>query len=98
MTTKTPTFASKAEALTFRAQCENLAKLLTRNTKRQLEAIAIDKRAAVGRVRIYGQSSKQELINEILQFDYPTDRLNEAIHIIYHAPGENWSACEWCNQ
>ena len=85
------TLMSSAEARQFRQDHDNDARQLSRKPKGELEKIA-----AGFRQRIYGQSSKDELISEILGHRYPAGKLNEAIHVLHHAPGEVWSACAIC--
>jgi hypothetical protein len=85
------TLMSSAGARQFRQDHDNAARHLSRKSKGDLEKIA-----AGFRERICGQSSKDELISEILGHRYPAGRLNEAIHVLHHAPGEAWSACEIC--
>ena len=82
---------STDEARQFRQNHDAEARLLARKSKAQLEQIA-----AEYRTRIFGQSSKQELTSEILGYQFPAARLNEAIHVLHHKPGENWSACNIC--
>ena len=82
---------SADEAREFRQAHDKDARQLSRKSKRELERIA-----AEYRVRIYGQSSKQELTSEILGYQFPAGKLNEAIHVLHHAPGDVWSACAIC--
>jgi len=83
---------STAEARQFRQAHDTDARQLYRKSKIELENIANAERGE----RIYGQSSKDELIGEILNHRYAPSSLNEASHVLHHEPGENWSACEIC--
>jgi hypothetical protein len=85
------------EARTFRAARDGDVRQLSRKSKTELQRIAAGLRAGVGWERIYSQASKDELICEILRFRYPAEKLNETTHVLYHKPGETWSACVWCH-
>ena len=85
------TLMSSAGARQFRQDHDAAARQLSRKSKGELEKIA-----AGFRERIYGQSSRDELVSEILGYRYPAGRLVEAIHVLHHAPGEVWSACAIC--
>jgi hypothetical protein len=86
------------EAQTFRAAHDAEVRKLSRKSRAELASIDAAELAARGMQRLYGgPHSKDELINEIIGFHYPLERLNETTHILYHKPGESWSACEWCH-
>jgi hypothetical protein len=81
----------------FRAARDAEARRLTRISRVDLERENAAELALRDTRRIYGKLSKDELIREILGYRYPVARLNEATHVLYHAPGETWSACDWCH-
>lgn len=85
------------EARQLRADHDRDAGQLARKSQRELGRIAAGLRAGTGWERLYGTSSKDELISEILGHRYPAAKLNEAIHVMHHRPGESWTACEWCH-
>jgi len=86
------------EAREFRAAHDAEVSALSRKSRAELERIDAAELATRGQQRSHGgPQSKDELISEILSFRYPIDRLNETTHVLYHKPGESWSACEWCH-
>lgn len=88
---------STSEAQAFRDAYGAEVSRLSRKTRTQLRQIDAAALTARGMQRLYGgPQSKDELISEILGFSYPVDRLNETTHVLYHKPGENWSACDLC--
>ena len=44
-----------------------------------------------------GPVTREEHMNAILNERYPRAQMDEVTHVLYHKPGENWSACEHCN-
>lgn len=88
---------TEAEAREFRAAHDADASRLSRTSTHELRQIAAGLRAGLGWERVYGESSKDELISEILGYRYPLATLNETTHVLYHKPGETWSACERCH-
>ncbi|HEV2241807.1 MAG TPA: hypothetical protein VGR98_12255 [Streptosporangiaceae bacterium] len=73
------------------------ARALTRRRKLELVAIRRDALAADGVIwESGGPASKDELVRDILDRRYPVAQLNEATHVLWHAPSARWSACEHC--
>lgn len=73
------------------------ARDLCNTPKTMLQALRHEMLAAEGVVTIYGGPvTRDELVNDILSRRYPVDKLNEAAHVLYHEPGQVWSACEHC--
>lgn len=54
-------------------------------------------RARAREILFGGPGTKSEYATAILDLRYPRERLHEAIHVLHHKPGENWSACQWCH-
>lgn len=44
-----------------------------------------------------GPATKDELISALLLLRYPAAQQYEAIHVLWHKPGESWSACQHCH-
>src|SRR5487761_1129592 len=95
----TTTAMTEAQARIFREAWNAAAKRYSRMSKAQLQAEDAAALADAGMQRIYGgPASKDELIADILNpRGYTTARLNETTHVLYHGPGEAWSACDWCH-
>lgn len=52
---------------------------------------------ADGRTRLVGgPRTRDELIGELLDLNFPRAVLDEVNHVLYHEPGAPWSACEHC--
>ena len=98
MTAPTATFPTAHDALTYRHDYDVRMKALYRKTMPTLHDIERAHLAGQGMTRLSGgPSTKEELISTILDAEYSRDKLNEAIHVAYHSPGESWSACEHCH-
>lgn len=41
-------------------------------------------------------ATKDGLIQDILSWRFPVAALNEAAHVLYHAPSSSWPACQHC--
>jgi hypothetical protein len=96
--TTTPTFPTAESALVYRKAHDVRVKKLYRMTMPTLRDIEQAHLARQGYQRVFGGPvSKDELISAILAVEYPADRMNETTHVLYHKPGETWSACEWCH-
>lgn len=89
---------TREQAQSLRTGHDTDARLLSRKPKYELVAIERSEMAAAGRERIFGGMSKDELVASILDLrGFGIARLNEAIHVLHHQPGEIGStACEWC--
>ena len=87
----TSTFASTDEARAFRANHDLAAHMLSKQSKSALVSQANGKG-----IWANAKWSKDELIAALADYLFPRDRMEEANHVLYHKPGENWSACEWC--
>jgi hypothetical protein len=70
---------------------------LSRMSRAALKNLLDVRDRAAGFTRSGGPSSKDELVRELVEQDYPLGRLNEAIHVLHHQQGEVWSACEHCH-
>ena len=91
------TLMTADQAREFRAAHDERARVLTRMTRAALRDLRATRFRNEGIIWISGgPSSKDELVRDLLERDYPIDTLNETIHVLYHKPGENWSACEHC--
>jgi hypothetical protein len=88
-------------AAEYLARHDQDARTLTRKTKRELTGLRTARLRAQNVIVISGGPwSKDELVNDLLERDYPIDRLNEAIHVSYHHDGDGGggsSACEYCH-
>jgi hypothetical protein len=86
----------QADAL--RAAHDADARALTRMTRAQLAVLESAELRKRGFERLAGRPvSKDELVRSILDYRYPLASLNRASHVLYHAPGETWSACDFCD-
>jgi len=89
---------SVEQARLFRAAHEGEVRALNRKTIGQLREIHRAELAGRGAEILFGgPSGKDELMAAILEFRYPMAQLNETTHILYHNPGECWSACKFCH-
>lgn len=96
--TTTPRFPMAEHATAYRAAYNDRMSALYRLTKPKLRSIDRAHMAAQGVERIYGgPATREELIRAILDDEYPVSLLNESSHVIWHQPGESWSACRWCH-
>jgi hypothetical protein len=43
-----------------------------------------------------GPRTKDELISAILELRFPRSQVDEMTHVLYHQPGDVWSACGHC--
>jgi hypothetical protein len=76
------------------AYIDRLARMSREHLIRVLESVL----ASQGIQRIYGSpGTRDELISDIMSIRFPSAKLNEAIHVQYHAPGLSSSACQWCH-
>jgi hypothetical protein len=77
------------EAREYRKAHDARARMLTRMKVAALRGIAA--RAGVG-----AAGSKDELVSLVLSAEFPVEKMNESIHVSFHAPGERWDACVFC--
>lgn len=88
---------TETEARNIRTQHDAMAKTLTRASKANLKRDYDTIQRAFGFETVHGgPASKDELIGAILDISFPRAAMDEASHVLYHKPGENWSACEHC--
>ena len=88
--------ADQAEDFIYRH--DRRARELTRMTKAGLLGLRRVRDEAAGIIRQGGAQSKDELVSDLLERDYPTSLLNQAIHAKYHVTGQGGSsACEYCH-
>lgn len=88
----------KAEAGKLRKDHDDCVRNLSRQTKSALTAAYRQQLASQGVTLLSGgPARKDELISAIVTERFPTDQLNQSIHVLYHNPGETWSACKWCH-
>jgi len=88
----------KAEAAQFRRDHDDYARYLAKQTRAALAAAYRHQLASQGMTLLGGgPGSKDELTAAIMNLRFPINQLNQSIHVLYHAPGETWSACEWCH-
>jgi hypothetical protein len=85
------------QAAEFIRDHDRAARQLNGKTKKALTALRDTRLRAAGIISIGGPYSKDELINDLLERDYPIGTVNEAIHVAYHSANESWSACEYCH-
>lgn len=92
MTATTAVTMTRDEAAEFRAGHDAMARDLWRKPKHKLLAILREEFGAEGTY------SKDEALAAILRRrGYGIVRLNEAVHVLHHHPGEVGStACAWC--
>ena len=85
------------EAHAYRAAHDAEVKALAKMTRAQLATLETAGLRDAGQVRIMGgPASKDELIRAIIDRKYPREQMNLASHVLYHKPGERWSACQIC--
>ena len=85
------------QARQFRAARDYDARTLDRTSKTALAGLYRTTLRRHGIESVYGgPASKDELAAAILDLRYPLERLNLASHVLFHQPGEDWSACEHC--
>lgn len=85
------------EARQLNQHYQDALKQLTRTTRYRLAEQLAERDQADGRTRLIGgPRTKEQLVRELLDLDYPHEQLNEATHVLYHAPSARWSACEHC--
>lgn len=89
---------TEPEAREFRARHDADVRRLSRMSRARLAETDAQELASRGIQRLYGQLSKDELIAEILGYRYPREQYDETTHILYHKPGEIWSACDICTK
>jgi hypothetical protein len=94
----TTALMTETEARNFRTDHDAYVRTLSRQTKSHLASMYRQQLAAHGRELLYGgPASKDELISAISNLNYPIERLNESIHVLYHQDSDGSSACEWCH-
>lgn len=87
-----------AEAKAFAGYMNDDVRKLSRLRKTDLQEIRRAELLAEGVVwESGGPRTKDDLVNDILNRRYPLARVNEATHVLYHAPSARWSACEHCD-
>lgn len=87
---------TREQAQSLRTARDTDARLLSRKPKFELAAI---ERHEAGRPagETRGRWSKDELITAILERrGFGIEKVNESTHVLYHQPGEKWSACKFC--
>jgi hypothetical protein len=86
------------QAREYRAAHDLAARELTRMSARALLGLQAVRDRAAGFTR-HGspKMTKHEIVCELLERDFPVARINEAGHVLFHQPGESWSACNWCH-
>lgn len=86
-----------AEAKSFQMRLTADTRALAKTRKAELQAIRAADLAREGIVTVFGGPvTKDELLNDILNRRYPLAQVNEATHVLYHAPSARWEACEHC--
>jgi hypothetical protein len=90
---------TEPQARIFREAYNAAVKRYSRMTIAQLKAERAAALAGQGMISLYGGPvSKDEFVSAVLNLrGYTIDKLNETTHVLHHAPGESWSACEWCH-
>src|SRR4051812_34787951 len=87
---------SKAEAELFTRERSDYARLMSRKTKAELRGIFIGNLAEDGMESLsLNNYSKDELVNAIIEFDFPLAKINEATHVLYHDEWKN-DVCDYC--
>jgi hypothetical protein len=75
-----------------------LIRVLSRKSHAELAAMDLAQLAERGTVRVHGGPlSHDELVSTIVSRQYPLEKLNEAIHVLYHTDRLSSSACQWCH-
>lgn len=86
-----------AEAKNLNGRYQDALRRLSRMRKPALAALLARQDAADRRTRLIGgPRTKDEFLRELLDLDFPVAGLNEATHVLYHAPSARWEACEHC--
>lgn len=89
---------NQAEARELRQAHDSYVRALYREPKAGLAVQYRKELAARGRtVLLGGPDSKDELVRELAGLQFPLERMNESIHVLYHTAGVINSACPWCN-
>ena len=89
---------NETEASEFRRGHDTYVRTLSRTAKARLASTYRQELASRGQQLLYGgPASKDELVSALASLRYPLGQLNESTHVLYHAPGETWSACEHCH-
>ena len=95
----TTDFPTAESALTYRQAHDKRVKALSRMTMPTLRETERAYLTAQGRERITGgPCGRDELISAILAIEFPAALINQTAHVLYHKPGEHWSACEYCQE
>jgi hypothetical protein len=85
------------EAKAFQASLTDDTRKLTRTRKAELVAIYRAELEREGVILVAGgPATRDEYVNNILNRRYPLASVNEATHVLYHAPSSRWDACEHC--
>lgn len=92
-----PTVMSHTEADKFMDAHSKRVRYLVRLTKAELKTERDRVYAEHNMTHVYGDSNKEELIHDIMTVDFPSKKINEAIHVRAHSDAQ-WSDCEWCTQ
>jgi hypothetical protein len=93
----TAAFPTTESASAYRKAHDARVRALSRMTVAELRRTEQAHLTAQGLTRILGgPGSKDEVLRAIIDAEFPADLMNEASHVLYHKPGENWSACEHC--
>jgi hypothetical protein len=86
-----------AEAKSFQQRLTADTRAFTRMRKAELVTFRREQLERDGVIwEAGGPATKAELVNDILNRRYPLAQVNEATHVLYHAPSARWSACEHC--
>jgi hypothetical protein len=90
---------TEPQARIFREAYAAAVKRYSRMTIAQLKAERTAALADQGIESLYGgPGSKDEFVSAVLNLrGYTVARLNDTTHVLYHGPGESWSACDWCH-
>jgi hypothetical protein len=85
------------EAKAFRTAHDQDARTLTRTRKGELQATWRDEMQRTGVLDPgAGPATKDGLVADILDHRYPVGQLNQAMHVLYHAPSSRWAGCKHC--
>lgn len=88
----------ETQARTFNEARSGYITRLSRMTRIGLAAELGAEMAERGQTLLYGgPTSKDELMSALVGIRYPLARLNESIHVLYHAGGVVNEICAWCN-
>lgn len=88
----------QTQAAQLRIEHDHYVRQIWRKPVHELKTIYRRELADRGTQLLYGgPAGKDELTNAIVGLRYPVAQLNESTHVLYHKPGEYWSACEWCH-